>query len=36
MVDHLRRVSQHVSIGRATKKGKPIGQYFGLVRRDPS
>jgi len=36
MVDHLRRVSQHVSIGRATKKGKPIGQYFALVRRDPS
>jgi hypothetical protein len=36
MVDYLRRVSQHVSIGRATKGGKPIGQYFALVRRDPS
>jgi hypothetical protein len=36
MVDYLRRISEHVSIGRATKKGKPIGQYFALVRRDPS
>lgn len=35
MVDYLRRISEHVSIGRATKKGKPIGQYFALVRRDP-
>lgn len=34
MVDYLRRVSEHVSIGRATKKGKAIGQYFALVRRD--
>lgn len=36
MVDYLRRVSQHVSIGRATKDGKSIGQYFALVRRDPA
>lgn len=36
MVDYLRRVSQHVSIGRATKSGKAIGQYFALVRRDAS
>ncbi|MBS2011708.1 MAG: hypothetical protein JST00_02245 [Deltaproteobacteria bacterium] len=36
MVDYLRRVSTHVSIGRATKDGKAIGQYFALVRRDPS
>ena len=36
MIDYLRRVSQHVSIGRATKGGKPIGQYFALVRRDPA
>ena len=36
MVDYLRRVSQHVSIGRATKDGKAIGQYFALVRRDAS
>lgn len=34
MVDYLRRVSTHVSIGRATKDGKGIGQYFALVRRD--
>jgi hypothetical protein len=34
MVDYLRRVSEHVSIGQATKKGKAIGQYFALVRRD--
>jgi hypothetical protein len=34
MVDYLRRVSTHVSIGRATKDGKAIGQYFALVRRD--
>jgi len=36
MVDYLRRVSTHVSIGMATKDGKAIGQYFALVRRDPS
>ena len=36
MVDYLRRVSQHVSIGAATKGGKPIGQYFALVRREVS
>lgn len=36
MVDYLRRVSEHVSVGRATKNGKAIGQYFALVRRDVS
>ena len=36
MVDYLRRVSQHVSVGMATKGGKPIGQYFALVRREVS
>ncbi len=36
MVDYLRRVSQHVSVGFATKGGKPIGQYFALVRREVS
>lgn len=36
MVDYLRKVSEHVSIGKATKKGKAIGQYFALVRRDVS
>ncbi len=35
MVDYLRRISEHVSIGKATKNGKAIGQYFALVRRDP-
>lgn len=35
MVDYLRKVSRHVSMGQATKNGKPIGQYFALVRRDP-
>lgn len=34
MVDYLRKISEHVSIGKATKKGKAIGQYFALVRRD--
>lgn len=33
MKDYLRRVSQHVFIGEATKKGKPMGQYFLLCRR---
>jgi hypothetical protein len=36
MVDYLRRISQHVSVGKATKDGKAIGQYFALVRRDAS
>jgi hypothetical protein len=36
MIDYLRRVSTHVSIGKATKDGKSIGQYFALVRRDPA
>lgn len=36
MIDYLRKVSTHVSIGRATKDGNSIGQYFALVRRDPS
>lgn len=35
MKDYVRRVSRHVSLGQATKNGKPIGQYFALVRRDP-
>jgi hypothetical protein len=33
MVDYLRRVSPHVVIGAAWKKGKPSGDYFMLVRR---
>lgn len=33
MCDYMWRVSNHVSIGAAYKKGKPMGQYFTLVRR---
>ena len=36
MVDYLRGVSKHVSIGRAYKGGKPMGAWFALVRKDPS
>lgn len=32
MVDYLRRVSQHVLIGRATKYGKELPNYFILCR----
>jgi hypothetical protein len=32
MVDHLRRVSQHVLIGSASKYGKELGNYFLLCR----
>lgn len=32
MVDHLRRVSQHVLIGSAYKHGKELGNYFLLCR----
>ena len=35
MVDTLRRVSEHVTIGSAAKNGKPIGSWFVLVREDP-
>jgi len=35
MVDTLRRVSEHVTIGSAAKNGKPIGSWFILVREDP-
>jgi hypothetical protein len=35
MVDTLRRVSQHVTIGSAARGGKPIGSWFVLVREDP-
>jgi hypothetical protein len=33
--DVLRRVSQHVVIGRAYRKGRPFDAWFALVRRDP-
>ncbi|HWL89484.1 MAG TPA: hypothetical protein VNO21_26955 [Polyangiaceae bacterium] len=36
MVDVMRGVSQHVSIGRARKKGKFIDNWFVLCREDPS
>lgn len=35
MVDYLRGISNHVSIGVAFKDGKPRHQWFTLVRRDP-
>ncbi len=35
MIDYLRRISTHVSIGHATRDDKSRGQYFALVRRDP-
>lgn len=35
MVDTLRGVSQHVTIGSAARGGKPIGSWFVLCREDP-
>jgi len=35
MLDTLRRVSQHVSIGSASRDGKPLGAYFALCRVEP-
>ena len=35
MVDTLRRVSEHVTIGSAAKGGKPLGSWFVLCREDP-
>jgi len=32
MVDRLRRVSEHVIIGSATRKGREMGSYFVLTR----
>lgn len=32
MIDYLRKVSDHVTIGRAVKKGKDTGNYFLLCR----
>lgn len=34
MVDRLRRVSEHVTIGSAARKGKDLGSYFVLSRMD--
>ena len=36
MVDHMRGISNHVSIGRAEKGGKLMDAWFVLVRRDAS
>jgi hypothetical protein len=35
MKDYMRRVSEHVSIGRAYKGGKPMNAWFVLCREDP-
>lgn len=35
MVDYLRGLSSHVSIGAAYKNGKHRNQWFALVRKDP-
>ncbi len=35
MKDFMRRVSRHVSVGRAHKKGVPQKAWFVLVRQDP-
>lgn len=32
MVDNLRRVSEHVTIGSAARKGKDLGSWFALTR----
>ena len=34
--DFMRRVSQHVSIGAAFKRERPLDHYFVLCRRDHS
>jgi hypothetical protein len=34
MIDYMRKVSTHVSIGRATRKGKSMDAWFTLVRKD--
>ncbi len=34
MVDTLRRVSEHVTIGSAARKGRDMGSWFVLVRED--
>ena len=34
MIDYLRKVSDHVSIGRAVKGGKAMDNWFLLCRED--
>ncbi|GMV14342.1 MAG: hypothetical protein HS104_19430 [Polyangiaceae bacterium] len=35
MKDYMRKVSTHVSIGKAYKRGKEVGAYFLLCRQEP-
>ena len=34
MVDRVRRVSEHVTIGSASRKGRELGSWFVLTRAD--
>jgi hypothetical protein len=34
MIDRLRRVSKHVTIGSAARNGRDLGSYFILNRAD--
>lgn len=34
LTDHLRKVTEHVTIGKAFRDGKPEGSYFALCRED--
>jgi hypothetical protein len=34
LIDRVRRVSEHVSIGSASKQGKELGSYFTLCRQE--
>jgi hypothetical protein len=34
MIDTLRRVSEHVTIGSAARRGRDIGSWFVLCRQD--
>jgi hypothetical protein len=34
MIDRVRRVSEHLTIGSAARKGKELGSYFALTRDD--
>ena len=36
MIDYLRGISEHVSIGVAFKDGQSRHQWFALVRQDPT
>lgn len=36
MIDYLRRVSEHLLVGRATRGGRELPNYFLLCREDPA